>query len=198
MQSRETQITMVKWTNAGRQTKRANERSFVYRPPAWRRWRNLKTTYWKGMLVLFECKCTKHENTKWRQYFYVSFCWKRNCHFTWPSEPRVVWHLQTIRPSSVLWPRQKFVGHFEQELHLSGSCETSLNHYWDQEISCGDITKCWSYCPLSLSPGNRWIGTQPCRVGLNQPKKRDWVKGVVVVVVGAIGGYLNVYKRSLC
>ena len=45
MQSRETQITMVKWTNAGGQTKRANERSFVYRPLAWRRWRNLKTTY---------------------------------------------------------------------------------------------------------------------------------------------------------
>ena len=47
MQSRETQITMVKWTNAGGQTKRANERSFVYRPPAWRRWRNVKTTYWR-------------------------------------------------------------------------------------------------------------------------------------------------------
>ena len=45
MQSRETQITMVKWTNAGGQTKRANERSFVCRPPAWRRWRNVKTTY---------------------------------------------------------------------------------------------------------------------------------------------------------
>ena len=45
MQSRETQITTVKWTNAGGQTKRANERSFVYRPPAWRRWRNAKTTY---------------------------------------------------------------------------------------------------------------------------------------------------------
>ena len=45
MQSRETQITMVKWTNAGGQTKRANERSFVYRPPAWQRWRNVKTTY---------------------------------------------------------------------------------------------------------------------------------------------------------
>ena len=44
MQSRETQKTMVKWTNAGGQTKRANERSFVYRPPAWRRWRNVKTT----------------------------------------------------------------------------------------------------------------------------------------------------------
>ena len=46
MQSRETQITMVKWTNAGGQTTRANERSFVYRPTAWRRWRNVKTTYW--------------------------------------------------------------------------------------------------------------------------------------------------------
>ena len=45
MQSRKTQITMVKWTNAGGQTKRANERSFVFRPPAWRRWRNVKTTY---------------------------------------------------------------------------------------------------------------------------------------------------------
>ena len=45
MQSRERQITMMKWTNAGGQTKRANERSFVYRPPAWRRWRNVKTTY---------------------------------------------------------------------------------------------------------------------------------------------------------
>ena len=44
MHPRETQITMVKWTNAGGQTKRANERSFVYRPPAWRRWRNVKTT----------------------------------------------------------------------------------------------------------------------------------------------------------
>ena len=40
-----TQITMVKWTNAGGQTMRANERSFVYRPPAWRQWRNVKTTY---------------------------------------------------------------------------------------------------------------------------------------------------------
>ena len=29
MQSRETQVTMVKWTNAGGQTKRANERSFA-------------------------------------------------------------------------------------------------------------------------------------------------------------------------
>ena len=44
MQSRETQITMVKWTNAGGQTKGAHEQSFVYRPPAWRRWRNVKTT----------------------------------------------------------------------------------------------------------------------------------------------------------
>ena len=37
MQYRETQITMVKRTNAGGQIKRANERSFVYRSPAW--WR---------------------------------------------------------------------------------------------------------------------------------------------------------------
>ena len=51
MQSRDTQITMVKWTNAGGQTKRANERSFVYRPPALRRWRNVKTPYWKGLLI---------------------------------------------------------------------------------------------------------------------------------------------------
>ena len=36
---------MLKWANAGRQTKRANERSFFYSPPAWRRWRNVKTTY---------------------------------------------------------------------------------------------------------------------------------------------------------
>ena len=49
MQSGETQITMVKWTNAGGQTKRANERSFVYRRPAWRRWRNVKTTYWRSL-----------------------------------------------------------------------------------------------------------------------------------------------------
>ena len=45
MQSPETQITMVKWTNAGGQTKGANEQSFVYRPPVWRRWGNVKTTY---------------------------------------------------------------------------------------------------------------------------------------------------------
>ena len=49
MQSRETQITIVKWTNAGGQTKRANERSFVYRRPAWRRWRNVKATYWTSL-----------------------------------------------------------------------------------------------------------------------------------------------------
>ena len=44
MKSRETQITMVKWTNAGGQTKRAKERSFVYRPSAWWGWRNVKST----------------------------------------------------------------------------------------------------------------------------------------------------------
>ena len=53
MQCRETQITMVKWTNAGGQTKRANERSFVYRPAAWRRWRNVKTTYYFLSLSYF-------------------------------------------------------------------------------------------------------------------------------------------------
>ena len=53
MQSRETQITMVKWTNAGGQTKPANEWSFVYHPPAWRRWRNVKTTY----CLLFSVRC---------------------------------------------------------------------------------------------------------------------------------------------
>ena len=37
MHPRETQITMVKSRNAGGQTKRANEQSFVYRPPVWRR-----------------------------------------------------------------------------------------------------------------------------------------------------------------
>ena len=56
MQSRETQITMVKWTNAGGQTKGANERSFVYCPPAWRRWRNVKTTYCRfGFLLYISC-----------------------------------------------------------------------------------------------------------------------------------------------
>ena len=54
MQSRETQITMMKLTNAGGQTKRANERSFVYRPPAWRRWRNVKTTYSSLFVKPFE------------------------------------------------------------------------------------------------------------------------------------------------
>ena len=50
MQSRETQITMVKWTNTGGQTKRANEQSFVYPPPAWRWWHNVKTTYTRPFL----------------------------------------------------------------------------------------------------------------------------------------------------
>ena len=52
MHPRETQVTMVKWTNAGGQTKRANERSFVYRPPAWRRWRNVKTPGARMLSVL--------------------------------------------------------------------------------------------------------------------------------------------------
>ena len=63
MQSRETQITMVKWTNAGGQTKRANERSFVYRPPAWRRWRNVKTTY-----------CCMFARCYWSRNFDPAFC----------------------------------------------------------------------------------------------------------------------------
>ena len=50
---RETQITMVKWTNAGGQTKRANERSFVYRPLLWRRWRNVKTRLRSDMTYQF-------------------------------------------------------------------------------------------------------------------------------------------------
>ena len=58
MQSRKTQITMVKWTNAGGQTKRANEQSFVYRPPAWRRWRNVKTT-------VSEPACSSQFNLQW-------------------------------------------------------------------------------------------------------------------------------------
>ena len=45
---------MVKWTNAGGQTKRANERPFVYCPPAWRRWRNVKTTYWLLLSLLYK------------------------------------------------------------------------------------------------------------------------------------------------
>ena len=57
MQSWETQITMVKRTNAGGQTKRANERSFVYRPPAWRRLRNVKTTYSGIMFAISMKKC---------------------------------------------------------------------------------------------------------------------------------------------
>ena len=36
---------MLKCTNAGGQTKRANERLFVCCPPAWRRRRNVKTTF---------------------------------------------------------------------------------------------------------------------------------------------------------
>ena len=38
-------IAFNKCTNCGGQTKRANERIFVYRPPAWRRCRNVKATY---------------------------------------------------------------------------------------------------------------------------------------------------------
>ena len=67
MQSRETQTTMVTWTNAGGQTKRANERSFVYRPPAWRRWRNVKTTY---------TVTTEQLNDEYEFYRLVTCMWK--------------------------------------------------------------------------------------------------------------------------
>ena len=69
MQSPETQITMVKWTNTGGQTKRANEWSFVYRPPAWRRWRNVKTTYRSNSLWGFVSAFPK-----W-PWFFVLFWW---------------------------------------------------------------------------------------------------------------------------
>ena len=53
-QSLETEIAMVKRSNAGGRTKRANERSIVYSPPAWRRWRNVKTTYcWMQSIKCF-------------------------------------------------------------------------------------------------------------------------------------------------
>ena len=53
----ETQITMVKWTNAGGQTKQANEGSFVYRTPAWRRWQT-----WKPPCVRLENPDLDFEN----------------------------------------------------------------------------------------------------------------------------------------
>ena len=65
MQSRETQTTMVKWTKAGGQTKRANERSFVYRPPTWRRWRNVKTP-------------TEQQNDEYEFYRLVTCMWEDN------------------------------------------------------------------------------------------------------------------------
>ena len=41
----QTEITMMKCANAGGRTKRTNERSIVFRPPAWSRWHRVKTTY---------------------------------------------------------------------------------------------------------------------------------------------------------
>ena len=64
IQSRETQITMVKWTNASGQTKRANERYFVYRPPAWRRWRNVKITYTVQATGLRRIQKKRHLNSQ--------------------------------------------------------------------------------------------------------------------------------------
>ena len=75
MQSRETQITMVKWTNAGGQTKGADEQSFVYRPPAWRLWRNVKTTYSEEPLLWSSRNAPAKEtrmswlHNLWRRYF---------------------------------------------------------------------------------------------------------------------------------
>ena len=70
IQSRETERTMVKWTNAGGQTKRANERSFVYRSPAWRRWRNVKTTYfWQSRLCAI---CRFQINSEFTAKFFIS------------------------------------------------------------------------------------------------------------------------------
>ena len=60
-----TQITMVKWTNAGGQTKRANEQSFVYRPPAWRRWRVvLKTKHSKAKTEARSTQISKTNHPK--------------------------------------------------------------------------------------------------------------------------------------
>ena len=71
-QSRETQITMVKWTNAGGQTKRANERSFVYRPQAWRRWRNVKTTYYHRQRVKKIRSVANNAANSWTTIFAIS------------------------------------------------------------------------------------------------------------------------------
>ena len=41
----------------------------------------------ENICTLFECQCIQHESTDWGHHFYVS-CWRRDCHFTWSSEPR--------------------------------------------------------------------------------------------------------------
>ena len=86
MQSRETQITMVKWTNAGGQTKRANERSFVYRPPAWRRWRNVKTTLIAAglsnrvLMYVGHLHINNHRSSGFRSNHWSLV---RQCYFVW-------------------------------------------------------------------------------------------------------------------
>ena len=76
MQSRETQITKVKWTNAGGQTKPANERSFVYRPPAWRRWRNVKTTYIDILFAVGKLNHRYIKNKTRENWNKLTFSWK--------------------------------------------------------------------------------------------------------------------------
>ena len=76
---------MVKWTNAGGQTKRANERSFVYRPPAWRRWRNVKTTY----NLFFGSEQNSHCKFFWL-YIFSPLLW-------WHPHPQ-----SALRPSKLL------------------------------------------------------------------------------------------------
>ena len=65
---------MVKWTNAGGQTKRANERSFVYRPPAWQRWRNVKTTYCSHQPPI-SLLCVPNQNRHAIDHFVSKITW---------------------------------------------------------------------------------------------------------------------------
>ena len=46
-----------------------------------------KTKIKKTRCTLFECQVIQHKNANWGHYFYVSN-WRRDCHFTWSSEPR--------------------------------------------------------------------------------------------------------------
>ena len=41
----------------------------------------------ENICTLFECQCIQNESNDWGHHFYVS-CWRRDCHFTWSSEPR--------------------------------------------------------------------------------------------------------------